>query len=201
MLPWARDYNRTQRRKIMKMPTLDILLEEELKDIYSAEKQLLKALPKLAKRASSPELKSALEEHVQVTKRQTERLEQVFEELGKSAKAKTCEAMKGLIEEAEDMLSEDAADSVMDAAIIGCAQKVEHYEIASYGTVKTWAERVGQDRAARLLDETLQEEGEADKRLTGIAESMVNEEASSGGSGSESRGNSRSKKSSRGGRR
>lgn len=185
----------------MKMPTLDILLEEELKDIYSAEKQLLKALPKLAKRASSPELKSALEEHVQVTKRQTERLEQVFEELGKSAKAKTCEAMKGLIEEAEDMLSEDAADSVMDAAIIGCAQKVEHYEIASYGTVKTWAERVGQDRAAELLDETLQEEGEADKRLTGIAESMVNEEATFGGGSSKSRGNSRSKKSSRGGRR
>jgi ferritin-like metal-binding protein YciE len=185
----------------MKMPTLDILLEEELKDIYSAEKQLLKALPKLAKRASSPELKSALEEHVQVTKRQTERLEQVFEELGKSAKAKTCAAMKGLIEEAQEMLSEDAADSVMDAAIIGCAQKVEHYEIASYGTVKTWAERVGQDRAAKLLDQTLQEEGEADKRLTGIAESMVNEEASSGGSSSQSRGNSRSKTSSRGSRR
>jgi ferritin-like metal-binding protein YciE len=175
----------------MKIDSLNTLLEEELKDIYSAEKQLTKALPKMVKKASSPELKSALQEHFEITKRQAERLERVFKELGKSAKAKTCEAMKGLIEEAEDMMSEDAEESVMDAAIIGCAQKVEHYEIASYGTVKTWAQRIGADRAARLLDETLQEEGEADKRLTAIAEGMVNEQAQSGGG---SRSGSRSAK-------
>lgn len=177
----------------MKIDSLEILLQEELKDLYSAEKQLIKALPKMAKKASSDELRSALEEHLEVTREQAERLEQVFEALGQKAKAKTCEAMKGIIEEAEDMMGEDMEDAVMDAAIIGCAQKVEHYEIASYGTVKTWAERIGNNRAARLLDETLQEEGEADKRLTGIAESMVNEEAQSGGGGS-SRGGSRSSK-------
>ena len=148
-------------------------------------------MPKMAKKASSPELKRALEQHLEITKRQAERMEQVFEALGQKPKAKTCEAMKGIIEEAEDMMSEDAEDPVMDAAIIGCAQKVEHYEIASYGTVKTWAERIGNSRAARLLDQTLQEEGEADKRLTGIAEGMVNEQAQSGGS---SNGGARSSK-------
>lgn len=173
-----------------KMVTLNDLLEDELKDIYSAEKQLIKALPKMAKKASSTELRSALQEHLEITKRQTQRLERVFEELGSKAKAKTCEAMKGLIEEAEDMMSEDAEEAVLDAAIIGCAQKVEHYEIASYGTVKAWAQRIGNDRAARLLDETLQEEGEADQRLTDIAESMVNEEAQSGNGGPQSRGGS-----------
>ena len=178
-----------------KMLSLSDLLGEELKDVYSAEKQLIKALPKMAKRASSRELRNALNQHLETTKRQAERLEQVFEALGEKPKAKTCEAMKGLIEEAEDMMSEDAEESVMDAAIIGCAQKVEHYEIATYGTVKSWAERIGQDRAARLLDETLQEEGEADKRLTGIAESMVNEGASSGGSsGSRSAKGSRTRR-------
>ncbi len=175
-----------------KMVTLKDLLEDELKDIYSAEKQLIKALPKMVRKASSDELRDALEEHLEVTKRQAGRLERVFEELGSKAKAKTCEAMKGLIEEAEDMMSEDAEDAVLDAAIIGCAQKVEHYEIASYGTVKSWADRIGNNRAAQLLDETLQEEGDADKRLTEIAESMVNAEAQSGNGGS--RGSSRSSK-------
>ena len=173
----------------MKIDSLEMLLEEELKDLYSAEKQLLKALPKMVKKASSEELRTALEEHLEVTESQVERLERVFEEIGKPAKAKTCEAMKGLIEEAQDMLSEDMDDAVMDAAIIGCAQKVEHYEIASYGTVKTWAERLGLDEAAELLDETLQEEGDADQRLTEIAENMVNEEATAGAGG-----NSRSSK-------
>lgn len=185
----------------MKIDSLETLLGEELKDIYSAEKQLIKAMPKMAKKASSPELKAALQEHLEVTKRQAERIERVFKELGKPAKAKTCEAMKGIIEEAEDMMSEDADESVMDAAIIGCAQKVEHYEIASYGTVKTWAQRVGQDRAAQLLDQTLQEEGEADKRLTGIAESMVNEQAETGSGSGAMRGGSRSTKKSGGSRK
>jgi ferritin-like metal-binding protein YciE len=164
----------------MKIDSLRTLLEEELKDIYSAEKQLLKALPKMAKQASSEELRTALEEHLEVTQGHVERLEEVFELLGKPAKAKTCKAMQGLIEEASEMMEEDMADDVMDAAIIGSAQKVEHYEIASYGTVRTWAQHVGEDQVVELLQETLDEEGEADKRLTELAESFVNEEAENG---------------------
>lgn len=165
----------------MKMESLDELLAEELKDIYSAEKQLLKALPKMAKKASSPDLKMALQEHLEVTKRQVERLEEVFESLGKPAKAKTCKAMQGLVEEATEIMEEDASDAVLDAGIIAAAQKVEHYEIASYGTVRTWARLCGQDEAAQLLQETLDEEAEADGRLTELAESFVNPEAEAGG--------------------
>lgn len=161
----------------MKIDSLKTLLEEELKDIYSAEKQLLKALPKMVKKATSEELKSALEEHIDVTQGQVERLEEVFETLGKPAKAKTCKAMQGLLEEATEIMEEDADDAVMDAGIIAAAQKVEHYEIASYGTVRTWARLVGEEQAAELLQETLDEEGEADKRLTELAESFVNPEA------------------------
>jgi ferritin-like metal-binding protein YciE len=163
----------------MKIDSLKTLLEEELKDIYSAEKQLLKALPKMAKKATSEDLKSALEEHIDVTQGQVERLEEVFETLGKPAKAKTCKAMQGLLEEATEIMEEDATDAVMDAGIIAAAQKVEHYEIASYGTVRTWARIVGEEQAAELLQETLDEEGEADKRLTELAESFVNQEADS----------------------
>jgi ferritin-like metal-binding protein YciE len=164
----------------MKIDSLRTLLEEELKDIYSAEKQLVRALPKMAKKASSPELKGALQEHLEVTKRQIERLEDVFESLGKSAKAKTCEAMKGLVEEAEEMLGEDAEPSVLDAGIIAAAQKVEHYEIASYGTVRTWAQLIGENEAAELLQQTLDEEEDTDERLTQLAESYVNPQAESG---------------------
>ncbi len=178
----------------MKIDSLNTLLEEELKDIYSAEKQLLKALPKMAKNASSDELKSALQEHLEVTQGQVGRLEEVFELLGKPAKAKTCKAMQGLVEEASEIMEEDAEDAVMDAGIIAAAQKVEHYEMASYGTVRTWARLCGEEEAADLLQETLDEEGEADKRLTQLAESLVNPKAeSSGDSGGES---SSSKKSS-----
>jgi ferritin-like metal-binding protein YciE len=166
----------------MKIDSLRTLLEEELKDIYSAEKQLLKALPKMAKKATSPELKGALQEHLEVTKRQVERLEDVFESLGKSAKAKTCKAMQGLVEEATEIMEEDAEDAVMDAGIIAAAQKVEHYEIASYGTVRTWARLVGANEAAELLQETLDEEEQTDQRLTDLAESFVNPQADSGGS-------------------
>ena len=164
----------------MKIDSLNVLLEEELKDIYSAEKQLLKALPKMAKKASSEELRAAIEEHLDVTKGQVDRLEQVFEALGKTAKAKTCKAMKGLLEEAAEIMEEDATDSVMDAGIIAAAQKVEHYEIASYGTVRTWARLCGEEEAAELLQETLDEEGEADKKLSELAENLVNPEAESG---------------------
>ncbi len=174
------------------MESLNELLEEELKDIYSAEKQLLKALPRMVKKASSQELKSALQEHLQVTEGQVQRLEQVFESLGKPAKAKTCKAMQGLIEEAKEIMEEDATDAVLDAGIIAAAQKVEHYEIASYGTVRTWARLCGEDEAATLLQETLDEEAEADKRLTQLAESFVNPEAEKGSSSSKFSGSSRS---------
>ena len=163
------------------MESLDELLAEELKDIYSAEKQLLRALPKMAKKASAPELKTALQEHVEMTQRQVERLEDVFAALGKPAKAKTCKAMQGLIEEATEIMEEDASDSVLDAGIIAAAQKVEHYEIASYGTVRTWARLCGEDEAANLLQETLDEESQTDERLTELAESIVNPRAEEGG--------------------
>ncbi len=165
----------------MKLESLQTLLEEELKDLYSAEKQLVKALPKMAKKASSEELRAALEEHLEVTKGQVDRLEKVFKSLGKPAKSKTCKAMKGLIEEASEILEEDATDEVLDAGIIAAAQKVEHYEIASYGTVRTWARLCGEDKAADLLQETLDEEGEADEKLTSLAESVVNPEAQANG--------------------
>jgi len=161
----------------MKIESLKTLLEEELKDIYSAEKQLVRALPKMVKRASSQDLKSALQEHLDVTKFQIERLEEVFQSLGKTPKAKTCKAMQGLIEEATGIMEEDAEDAVLDAGIIGAAQKVEHYEIASYGTVRTWARLCGENAAAELLQETLDEEGEADKKLSELAENFVNPEA------------------------
>ena len=180
----------------MKIDSLNALLEEELKDIYSAEKQLVKALPKMAKKASSEELRAALEEHLEVTKGQVTRLEEVFETLGKTAKAKTCKAMQGLIEEATEIMEEDATDAVMDAGIIAAAQKVEHYEIASYGTVRTWARLCGEEQAAELLQETLDEEGEADQKLTELAENFVNPEAESDEDDEEEASSSRGKKSS-----
>lgn len=164
----------------MKMDSLDTLLEEELKDIYSAEKQLLKALPKMAKQASSDELRAAFEEHLTVTEGQVTRLEKVFEMLGKPAKAKTCKAMQGLIKEASELMEENAEDAVMDAGLIAAAQKVEHYEIASYGTVQTWADLCGNEDAADLLQETLDEETEADQKLTELAEDLVNPAAEEG---------------------
>ncbi len=174
--------------------SLKELLEEELKDIYSAEKQLLKAMPKMAKTATSPELRAALQEHMEVTRGQVERLEQVFAALGKPAKAKTCKAMKGLLEEAKEIMEEDAEEEVLDAGIIAAAQKVEHYEIASYGTVRTWARAVGENEAADLLQETLDEEGEADHRLTELAESIVNPNAKSPVPGPNSARNAAAKK-------
>ncbi|CAN5629535.1 DUF892 family protein [soil metagenome] len=184
----------------MKIDSLRTLLEEELKDIYSAERQLLKAMPKMAKKATSQELKRALQEHMQVTERQVERLEDVFEALGKPVKSKTCEAMQGLLEEAKGIMEEEADDAVMDAGIIAAAQKVEHYEMASYGTVRTWARLCGEDEAANLLQETLDEEGYADKHLTELAESLINPEAQDGdgdyNQGGRSGGTSRSKSSS-----
>jgi len=161
----------------MKLDTLKQLYIEELRDLHSAENQLLKALPKMAKGASSEELKLAFENHLDQTKVHVERLEEIFERLDETPKGKTCQAMKGLVEEGSEILEEDGEESVLDAGIIAAAQKVEHYEIASYGTVRTFAQLLGQDEAAELLQETLDEEGEADKLLTQLAQEIVNPEA------------------------
>jgi ferritin-like metal-binding protein YciE len=161
----------------MKLNTLKQLYIEELRDLNSAENQLLKALPKMAKGASSEELKLAFENHLDQTKVHVERLEEIFERLDETPKGKTCQAMKGLVEEGSEILGEDGEESVLDAGIIAAAQKVEHYEIASYGTVRTFAQLLGEDEAAELLQETLDEEGEADKLLTQLAQEIVNPEA------------------------
>jgi ferritin-like metal-binding protein YciE len=183
----------------VRIDTLSTLLEEESKDIYDAEKRLVKAIPKLAKAASSPELCQAFEEPLEVTKGQVERLEQVFELLGASAKSKPCAAMKGLVEEGDEVVSQDADDALKDAALIGAAQRVEHYEIAAYGTVRAMAERLGNSEAADLLEQTLNEEKEADEKLTTIAdqlmEGMGDEMTATGGSNGGSGGGMTAKRS------
>jgi ferritin-like metal-binding protein YciE len=161
----------------MKLNTLQKLYTDELRDLYNAENQLLKALPKMAKAASSEELKEAFEKHLEQTKGHVERLEQVFEELGEKPKGKTCRAMKGLIEEGSEILEEDGEESVLDAGIIVAAQKVEHYEIAGYGSVRTFAHLLGKDKSAELLQTTLDEESETNEILNKLAESVVNPEA------------------------
>ncbi len=153
------------------------LFLEELADIYNAEQQLIKALPKMAKNAESDELRQGFEQHLEETQEHASRLEQVFETLDASLKRKTCAAMKGLIEEADDLIKDQKNSSAIDAALIAAAQKVEHYEIASYGTLVAWAERMGHDEAAELLRETLEEEKATDDRLTSIAESVANQRA------------------------
>lgn len=155
---------------------------ESLRDVYWAEKQSVRALGKSAKAAKSGELKQAFEQHRDESTGQVERLEQVFEILGKPARAKTCEAMKGISTEMEEDLEDFGETAAADAVLIGCAQAVEHYEIARYGMLKTWARQLGMEDAARLLDETLQEEKRADELLTRIAESSANAKAASGGS-------------------
>ena len=161
----------------MKLNTLQKLYTDELRDLYNAENQLLKALPKMAKAASSEELKEAFEKHLEQTKGHVKRLEQVFEELDEKPKGKTCRAMKGLIEEGSEILEEDGETSVRDAGMIVAAQKVEHYEIAGYGSVRTFAHLLGQNKAAELLQTTLDEESETDEILNKLAESVVNPEA------------------------
>jgi ferritin-like metal-binding protein YciE len=161
----------------MKLDTLKKLYVEELRDLYNAENQLLKALPKMAKGSSSDDLKKAFEDHLAQTEGHVERLDEIFKELGENPKGKTCKAMKGLVEEGSEILEEDGDDSVLDAGIIAAAQKVEHYEIASYGTVRTFAELLGEEEAVDLLQQTLDEEGEADKLLNELAQEIVNPEA------------------------
>jgi ferritin-like metal-binding protein YciE len=161
----------------MKLDTLRKLYTNELRDLYNAENQLLKALPKMAKAASSQELKDAFEKHLEQTKTHVERLEQVFEELDEKPRGKTCHGMKGLIEEGSEILNEDGDDSVIDAGIIVAAQKVEHYEIAAYGSVRTFAHILGKDKSAEVLQTTLDEESETNEILNKLAENVVNPEA------------------------
>lgn len=175
----------------MKLDNLRKIFVEELRDLYSAENQLVKALPKMATGACSEELKQALEDHLEQTRGHVERLEEVFEQLDETPKGKTCKAMKGLVEEGSEILEEDGEDSVIDAGIIAAAQKVEHYEIAGYGTVRTWAGLLGENEAAELLQETLDEEGEANKLLNKLAQDIVNPEALSEGEELETAGSRR----------
>lgn len=161
----------------MKLESLNELLIEELKDLYDAEHQLTKALPKMAKAATSEQLKTAFNQHLSETENQISRLEQVFEVMGQKATRKTCKAMKGLVEEGDELMKEDAEPEVLDAGLIAAAQKVEHYEIASYGTVRTYAELLGLNEAVDLLQQTLDEEANTDEKLTQLAESSINLQA------------------------
>lgn len=161
----------------MKLETLHDLYVDELKDLYNAEHQLLKALPKMAKAASAPQLAKAFTDHLTETIGQVERLEKIFKELDARPKGKTCKAMKGLLKEGKEVRAEDADPTVMDAALIAAAQRVEHYEMAGYGCVRTFARLLGYQQAAGLLQETLDEEGAADKKLTQLAETVINVEA------------------------
>lgn len=196
----------------MVMNNLHDVLLDTIKDLYHAEKQLVKALPRMAKAASSDELRMAIEEHLEVTENQVKRLEEVFEELDMSPKAKVCHGMLGIVDEGKEVLEEqdDGNPAAVDAALIAAAQKVEHYEIASYGSARTFAQTLGLNRVAELLQETLSEEEETDAKLTQIAEGMVNEAAASDEdweseeegdgrqrSGSRSRGRGRARKGSR----
>jgi ferritin-like metal-binding protein YciE len=165
----------------MKLESVENLFVHELKDLLSAEKQLVKALPKMAKGASSETLRTAIEEHLEQTKVHVERLEKVFSMVEKAPRAEHCKAMEGLIEEGSDLLEEEGAAPVKDAALIAAAQKVEHYEISGYGTARTLAELLGNQEAALLLQETLDEEKETDAKLTELAMSEVNVEAEAAG--------------------
>jgi ferritin-like metal-binding protein YciE len=167
------------RRRMMpaKEKTLDDLFLHTLKDIYYAEKQILKALPKMAKNAESEELKQAFETHREETEGQIERLEQVFEMLGKAARGVQCEAINGIIEEGKEIMEDFADSEALDAGILASAQAVEHYEITRYGSLKTWAQELGMNDAAKLLDQNLQEEKKTDALLTELAEARVNTKA------------------------
>jgi ferritin-like metal-binding protein YciE len=169
-----------ERKMEMKLIELSDLFLHDLKDIYDAEKQLLKALPKMAKAAESEALRAAIEEHHTVTEKQVDRLEEIFQMLDKPARGKKCAAMEGLVKEGSELLKEDAEAGVLDAGIIGAAQKVEHYEIAAYGTLATYAEILGYQDAKELLGQSLEEEKQADETLTEIA-SQINFEAASEG--------------------
>ena len=161
----------------MKIKSLRDLYIHVLQDLYSAEKQLARALPRIVRAATNEDLVAALEEHHGQTEEHVERLERLLEALGQTKRAEKCEGMEGLIAECERLIEQDIAKEVLDAALIGVAQKIEHYEIASYGTVRTFAEILGEDEAAKTLQATLDEEIETDERFTELAEDTVNAEA------------------------
>lgn len=161
----------------MKINNLHDLFIDELKDIYSAEKQLTDALPKMARAAVSPELKKGFEQHLSQTKNQITRIEQIFEDLEGSPRGKKCIGMEGLIKEGDEIIKSDMDKSVLDAALIASAQRVEHYEISAYGTARAYAQMLGLNRAVQLLDESIKEEGTTDKTLTRLAENFANQNA------------------------
>lgn len=163
----------------MKYETLKDLYLDELRDIYDGENEIVKTLPKMADAASSPELRQAFSEHLQQTKRHVTRLEQIFSGLAEKPKAKKCEGVRGIIDEAEDLMGDKGDRAVLDAGLIAGAQRVEHYEMAVYGSLKVWATRVGNSQAVPLLEQTLSEEKEADRKLTQIAEQEVNRQVAS----------------------
>ena len=187
----------------MEMDALRDLYVEELKDLYSAEKQLVRALPKMAKNATDPDLKEAFENHLAETEGHVARLEKIFESLESSPRGKKCVGMEGLIEEANELLEEDAEDAVVDAGLISKAQHVEHYEMAGYGTVRTWAEILGEERHVELLQQTLDEEKNADALLSELSQTVNvaaetsgdenDTEGAASGSDSRSRSTSRSR--------
>ena len=157
--------------------TFDELFVEQLQDLYDAEQRITKALPQMANAAHNPALRSAFQEHLRQTENQITRLDKVFKSIGKSAQSKTCEAMKGLVAEGSEIVSGEGDPDVKDAALIAAAQRVEHYEIAAYGTARTFAQRLGKSEAVRLLEETLAEEKDTDKKLNMLAEKAINPKA------------------------
>ena len=157
--------------------TLHAMFVEELQDLYDAEHQIVEALPDMQKAATKRELTSALKDHLAQTEQHISRLEQVFESLGETPKRKACKGMKGLLTEGKEIIKEVNDKETLDAALIASAQKVEHYEISAYGTLRTWAQTMGHDKEAQFLEQTLNEESQTDERLTQIAESRVNAKA------------------------
>jgi len=169
----------------MSLDSLDKLFLDELRDMYNGEKQITRALPKMAKAAENPELQQAFSKHLKETEGQIQRLEQIFKELGEAVRGKTCKGLQGILEEGKEMMEEEGEDAVLDAALISAAQKVEHYEIASYGCLRAYAQLLGYDSAVRLLEQNLAEEEAADKKLTQLGESGINEAAAAVGGDSE----------------
>jgi ferritin-like metal-binding protein YciE len=169
----------------MSLDSLQSLFQDELKDIYHAEKQLLQALPRLAKAATTPELQNAFSNHLRETENHVARLEQSFQDLGMPIRGKVCKGMRGLVEEGKELMEEGEQGPVLDAALIGAAQRVEHYEIAAYGCLRTYAQFLGLEKVAERLADTLSEEEAADEKLNAIAEGQVNASAAAVGSGSE----------------
>jgi len=181
----------------MKLSSLEDLFVSELQDLYSAENQIIKALPKMVKTATSSELQECLETHLEETREQVNRLDQIFEIIDRPAKGKKCKGMEGLLEEGKELMGEGAEENVLDAGLIAAAQRVEHYEIAAYGSARTFAETLGHEEAVSLLEQTLEEEKHADQKLSEVATTVVNERADNADSDEETDGRQSSPRSRR----